>query len=421
MSLNKLVKNIFLNTISVAVVRVANVISIMYFSRGAKPEEFNGYTISYNLMMTIVAYSILGFGTYTVNYVSKNKNPDNRAKFIAACFSIVSLISLIACLFLALFHKLIGYGLYHKTYLSSWFLFSSILIFLYSVFNYSIAVHQAKENFKFIAKIQILFGVSTLIFQVILFHFYGMYGVMGALYITITVSILISLAKIIRSEHFIFKSSFSCDIKYFLNLIKSAFPYAISVLLVMPANNIAQIYVSRVSNDIDLSTYQISLYWQNIFMFFASAIASVLLPYINNIKEGSLSLRGMVFGLLSFNFLMILGFFIVYYISPYISSFYGGDLLVDKNFLIYPYIFFFFSANSMYLGQWLISFNLLKISVLLNSIWLVIFCLMIMLPNKLHFVDVGYHYAYVSFYIAYMIQACAIFSVVYQKMRLRNV
>ncbi|MGI2197944.1 hypothetical protein ACRN91_20550 [Shewanella baltica] len=404
MSKKQFLKNISYNTVSLASVRIINVILMMYFSRYASIESFSSYGVAYNLFFSLSSLCIFGFGTSILDFISKNKplNSISIEDYIKSTVIIVSSISILVSTVVFLYSEKLAFEVYNNVNFSKWFRYSSFLIFIFSLYNIGLSFLQGLLEFKLIAKIQISMGLLTALLQLILFNYYSMDGVFFALILSSFLLCLITYSIIIKKLK---NSVLIVSLRSLYFVFHHSIPFSLSVIFVIPAAWIANIYISRNSGELELSIFQVSSYWQNIFMFIASSLSVVILSHLNNsdVTNSPERMRKFFQGLLVINLINFIGFFIVYFISDYIILGYAESLQNEKLLIILPYMFFAFSFNSMYLGQWVIASNLFKLSVLTNLIWLISYLSGVLFFDSYLDIDT-YKIVYLSFYFSYSIQ-----------------
>lgn len=395
--LKRFLSDLAFNTFAVAFVRFTNVVLLMYFSHKASVVDYAAFGLVFNYISILAGVSVLGVGSYYINNISSGEIVDVKIGmlYVAVSSSILMLISL-------MFSKYISSYIYEQAHLANWIEISAILIFLYAMYNFSISIHQGYARYSLVAKLQIIFGLLTAVLQITLFE---MHGMIGLIY-----SLIASLLIVCNVSYFLIIKAFSEPIKLKSNnfylracsFLKSITPYSLSTILVLPATIIAQVFVSRQSSDIELATYQVELYWQNIFVFFSSTISVVILTYINKLtvaKEIKLKkIKQSVFLIL---LVLISILFIVYVVSPFVCSLYG-DVIDNEYFLVFPFAFFSLSFVAMYLGQWIYHLKMLNFSVISNVLWLVTFLASLAVFKGM--ANSPYEAVYISFFFAYIVQ-----------------
>ncbi|MBN8153595.1 hypothetical protein J0J30_05995 [Vibrio vulnificus] len=398
--LKKFLSDLAFNTFAVAFLRITNVVLLMYFSHEASVIDYASFGLVFNYISVLAGVSVLGIGSYYINNISSGEVVDLKIGLLY-----VALSSIILMTISLIFSRTISIDVYGQERLAEWIDISSVLIFLYAMYNFSISLHQGHARYSLVAKLQVFFGVLTAVLQIILFEIHGMIGLIYALIASLLIVGNISYYLIIKSFEEANKGKICRLNLRICSFLKSIAPYSVSTILVLPATIVAQVFVSRYSSDIELATYQVALYWQNIFVFFSATISVVILTNINKLNENKKSKSNRIkYSLIVISIFLIIFLLFVYFLSPFIYSLYG-NVVDSERFLVFPFVFFALSFISMYLGQWIYHLKMLNFSVVSNLLWLISFLISLsILRINLDVIGTPYEAVYISFFFAYIVQ-----------------
>lgn len=315
-------------------------ITSLFIAKYLKPEIFGIYG-ALLLIMNYSQYSHLGINSAFTKkasyYISKedtksfSKLKNNVFTTIIGIVLFLGAIMYIASIFLQeKYSELIIGGLR----------FMILLVMIQQIYFFYTLYVRAEKRFSTINMMNILHAAFKLLSVVVCMYFWGLYGVLIAIFLTHVISVLYIQAK----EKYAF--SFEFDFKYVISLIRFGFPFYIFQFLYIILPSIDKLMVITFFSSTDVGYYSLASLVLEFVLLIPFSFVYVLLPYqiekfsrdgaakVRPILKKALSLISLGLPIVIGTGIILIEPFINMFIPDYIPAIYLVQILLLASFFL---------------------------------------------------------------------------------------
>ncbi|MBQ7854229.1 MAG: oligosaccharide flippase family protein [Muribaculaceae bacterium] len=342
--------------------------------------EYGQLSIIRSTIQTFISLSAFGIGTTATKFISqyKDSNPLELVKVYIIANSFVFLIATLAAILIVCFAGWIANDMLGAPFLINDIKIAGIIIFFSLINGAQVGTLSGFEDFKRIAKSNVIIGCCELVLLSLGAYFFGVRGAILGFGSTYCVAYLYNSYYIRRhldrypiKVKEIVKQIRLSDYRIIYNF---SLPIALTSWIGMPALWYAKTYLINNSSFEAMAVYDIADQWREQVLFFPAMIAQVLLPVLSNTiakKETENTIKAIKVNLKLNGGITIIVAVIISLISPFIMSMYGAEY---TNF--YPLIMLAFAGvmNSIsnVCGAYIFSSNRAWSVLKYNAMWAIV-------------------------------------------------
>tara|TARA_B100000795_G_C22796185_1_gene439429 strand:- start:1508 stop:2743 length:1236 start_codon:yes stop_codon:yes gene_type:complete len=326
------------------VTKVIGFLIIIIISRTLTVDEFGDFELLSTFFLLTLDFSDFGTSVSLVDYISKNKS--RRYEILSTILIFKILIVLTLGLFVLVLAEEITLFIFNDTSYLNIILLIPLGVFINSILNLLFAFLQSIENFKDLAKYQIIISIIKILLIITLVYFFNE----PSLIYLISIIIFTPLAVLVPLIFNNLKVYTFFEKKIILDVYKVGLWIFISSILVMFTIRIDIFMIEKLSDDLNgVGYFALALKINTLFVLFINSISSVILPRINEfIQENSINdYRKMLYKL---KWILILVLLIIVISMPIlINGFFGekyNNSILSAQILTIS-IFFSFYASTL--------------------------------------------------------------------------
>lgn len=326
------------------VTKVIGFLIIIIISRTLTVDEFGDFELLSTFFLLTLDFSDFGTSVSLVDYISKNKS--RRYEILSTILIFKILIVLTLGLFVLVLAEEITLFIFNDTSYLNIILLLPLGVFINSILNLLFAFLQSIENFKDLAKYQIIISIIKILLIITLVYFFNE----PSLIYLISIIIFTPLAVLVPLIFNNLKVYTFFEKKIILDVYKVGLWIFISSILVMFTIRIDIFMIEKLSDDLNgVGYFALALKINTLFVLFINSISSVILPRINEfIQENSINdYRKMLYKL---KWILILVLLIIVISMPIlINGFFGekyNNSILSAQILTIS-IFFSFYASTL--------------------------------------------------------------------------
>lgn len=302
---------------------------------------YGEYGVVKTTMFYIASFSTLGLGFTATRFVAKYKDVDDGLLkgSIYSSLSITAVSSLVLCLLLLVFAKPLAVYL-DEPRLEIPFRFLGVIIISRAMSTTTGAVLGGIKNFKAAGVNNIVSGACMLILGSGFTYLWGLNGSLIALLTSQAILFLLNLGAIYKSS--LYKLRLVVRKKVTAPILNFTFPVALQELSYSLSQWGVILILTKFCSMGEVGLYTAAAQWNTIILFMPSLLSNVVLSYLSGSETAKKQQRLLRLMLLVNFFATLVPFFLVYFCSDYIISFYGSTFVEMKdvmNILVFSTIF----------------------------------------------------------------------------------
>lgn len=292
-------------------------------------ELYGEYGTIKNTLLMIAIFSSMGLGYSATKFIAESRSRGENSRIICThriASTITFIVSSIIAILVFIFAEQISLWL-EASQLVTALRISSIAI----IFN-AINTTQAGELAGFGAYRRLAInnaysGIFTFILSVALAYFYGFYGAITALTISLIFNALLNYISI-RKCLSDYDTKAIIEHSYTKEIILFSLPIALQEGLYSITNWLGIFILIKLSGYVELGLYSAAMQWMSVILFIPGALRNVALSHLSattndNKRNHSILVRLMLINLAS----TLIPFFIIYLLSGFIENFYGDSFI----------------------------------------------------------------------------------------------
>ena len=335
-------KGTLIYTIGNVIGSLAVLLLLIILARLLNPPDFGLYAIA------IAFYNILSghfvFGTVMRKDIPQTKDTHKIAELISNGYAVALIISIAVALVAFLCSNYIAIAIYHNASLSGSLQLASLLVFLYALFNLTLAILVAIDKVKEGTLIYLLYAFIQLITSVgLVLAGYGIFGALVGLGIGLIIPSIIGLILIARHIRSEFVKPTKGIAKHLINF---SVPVLVSNLATYVPPNLAILLLGVYSSSLIVGNYNAAFRFGNFVSVILVSISFVLLPaFAKAFSEKDLHSKiGKIYNSSIYYSLLLLLPVVIYVVSVSRPLLY---LLFSSQYSLAPFYFIVIVLGSM--------------------------------------------------------------------------
>lgn len=288
---------VFVGTIvSKAVVFLATVCIARILSK----EAYGELSIIRSTIQLFVSLSGFGIGATATKFIAeyRKNNPQKTINTYLVANIFVWIMAILACLILMFFSSSIAIGRLYQEELVLQFRIAGIILFFTLLNGAQTGTLSGFEDFKRIAKCNVIMGLSEIVFLCIGAYFWGLTGAVIGFGLTYCVGWIYNSVGIWRhllAFHIsILGELKKIRLKDFKILYTFSLPLAVVSWIHMLTYWWMKTAVAGNSSFENMANYDVAEQWKNLILMIPSMIASVILPILSNINANLRDRRNVI-------------------------------------------------------------------------------------------------------------------------------
>ena len=273
----KAAKSTLIYTVGNIIGSAAVLLLLIILARLLKPEDFGVYAIAVAFYMLLSIGAHFGMGTALRKELPQVLNNKRKvAELISSSYAIALIVALAIAIVAMVLSNAIAVYVYHNSGIASTLILASSLVFLYALFNLTLAILIAIEKVRYGTMIYLMYAFVQLFAATALVLLgYGVFGAMVGLGIGLLVSSFVGLYKIYRYIDGKFARPSKSTVKHLMGF---SAPVVASNIAVQGPPNLAILLLGVYVTTIIVGNYNAAFRFGNFVNVFLVANAFVLLP-----------------------------------------------------------------------------------------------------------------------------------------------
>ncbi len=399
-------RNLRFSTIGGVVSKLVTLLMYIILSRILKPEMFGTMSVVISPVLFVGAVASIGLPVAFSKLIPEYRLLDNiNLNRILSGFIWIGVVSaFVFSIFFYILSDWLAEIIYSDSSLGNYFKIMSIYLFSISINSIQIGLLSGFEDFKNVARLNIINSLVSSFFVLTFAYFFLVNGAFIGFCISGILAILIN-------NLFLKKSLLSNGIKlistnFFVDrsiICKFLVPMFISTLIVAPLNSIANYFLLKGQNTYtDVAAFNLAFQWYNAVLFLPSLFATVILPiltrsfYSSDVERR----RKILYNLLLNGLIALCLSLLVYLSSDFLVEIYGKEFTMFSSILSILLVNAVIVSCVAALGQVLISTGRVWISLGLNLVWIGLFIHFCYLLATRGFGSMGVAYSFLFSYIS---------------------
>lgn len=325
-----------------------SLLSVMLIARILGKDLYGEYGVISN---TVISLTILG--SFGLSYTSTKFVAELSAKKKNLLYVVITnlqkmtiyftLILSVGCFFLS---ELIANDILKEPKLSLLLKLSSSYIVFNGISRTQIGVLAGLKQFKNLAKINGIIGLSSIVFSVILSNYFSIIGSVIALILIQVLNCVLNF-RLINSLVEKNKSSHTVSTK---EILKFSFPVALQEAFYAILTWCFSLVLVRHSDIGEVGLYSAAAYWSALILFIPGILRNVILSHMSTNLDDSKKHNNILKTVLLINFIItFVVSIIIYFLSDYIILIYGDNFVQLKNVLnVSVFTTIFISISNVY-------------------------------------------------------------------------
>ncbi len=347
---NQLIKDSFWSLLGNVMAKGLALVTGILVARFLGKDIYGEYGIIKNTIMAISVFSTFGLGYTATKYVAeyKNKNPQLIPVFLKYTTKITLMFSGVMALMVMMFANYIANEVLEAPQLNMALRLLAILIVFNAISITQIGVLAGFCEFKKLARINTIIGITTFIVSVSLTYFYKFNGALLSLLI---VQILNCILNYLVVRKNVDKRLAKKSQKPILNeILKFSTPVALQEALYATTQWLCTLLLIKYASFGELGLYMAAMHWNSVILFIPGILRNVVLSHLSNLVEDRVKFLDTVKITILINLLVTLTLsIIVFLFGNDISNFYGISFKgLEKKISIASVIAIFASISNVY-------------------------------------------------------------------------
>jgi len=327
LSSNSLVQNSFYPMLSTAIMAGLGFLFWMFVARLFTESEVGLAATLISVMSSVATFSLLGFDTATIRYLSQEKNKDaNISTGILVLSSAAAILSLLFVLLVGIITPDLAF-LFENTTLSILF----ITFVAFSTINgYTDAIFLAYRKTKYTLIINTAFSACKVVFP-FFFVPYGVFGIFASAALAQTVGFVLSIYTLIR--HFSYRPVFVIDTTVVRNVWKySAGNYFADIFTFLPAAIIPILITNRINAENTAYYYIVMMIVGLLYVIPSSSMRALFAEGSHDMSTVS---KNICNALKTTFFFLVPAMFILFLFGRYLLVIFGANYMESGLTLLY--------------------------------------------------------------------------------------
>lgn len=397
----KLINGMAWNVIGIVLSKAFIMIASIITARILGADKNGEFSIINNTIIMFSTFAGLGLGTTATRFVAeykiKNKEKCGRIIGVTYLFGFVS--GCLMAIVLLISAPWLATEQLNASHLESGLRLASVLLVANTINTIQISVLSGFEDFKSIGKLSIIQGVISFPILILSTQLYEVNGlILGNIIISLIMVILYAIKNNNIKKNFEVFIDIRVTSKELHILWKFSLPSMLSNVMVGPIIWIGNTFITSTANGyFELGIFNAANQWRNLLIFIPTAIGNVILPVIiANRREKHLERINILLG-----WVIVITIAIPLLTFPELITFLYGNEYMGKSFNISILMVILTSCILSYrqgISRNIISKNLMWWGFLDNSIWGIIFILVVWFLRDLGAIGLS-----ISYVVAYII------------------
>lgn len=285
-------------------------------------EIYGEYGMIKNTLFQIAVFSTLGLGYTGTRFISKYLNDEKEyvRSYICIIYKITLIVSgLLALCTFVFSQQIANYLEVPETSLA--FKFTAFIIVANAFVTAQIGILSGFKDFKVVAKNNTWAGIVTFVTSVLFTYFWGLYGALIALLLSMVFNATINGISI-RKKTIDFPDTKKVSSHKYKEIIAFSIPIALQESLYSIVAWCLSVIIIKFSDYGELGLYQAAAQWSSIVLFIPGVLKNVILSYFSSTTDTKKMRKIM----LTINFCAtFIPFLIISVFASYISEIYGSS------------------------------------------------------------------------------------------------
>lgn len=285
-------------------------------------ELYGEYGFVKSTMFQFAAFSTLGLGYTSTKFVAEYKSKDaSQVKpIINASIKITTIASCIIALLIIFFAKPLASYL-NQPSMSLALQILGFIVIIRALNTTQFGVLAGFGNFKIIAKINGISGVTLFALSIPLTFFFSLEGSLAALAVSQIICVLLNHSAINR---FYQTLPLAANTKYVWKLTRFSLPVAMQELTYALSQWLGVFIITKCSSFGEVGLYTASTIWTAVIMIIPSFLSDVILSHLSACTNDTIAQNRKIKQMLLVNFMCTaVPFIFIFLFSPFIVSLYG--------------------------------------------------------------------------------------------------
>ncbi|MDU1905731.1 MAG: oligosaccharide flippase family protein [Dysgonomonas sp.] len=304
---------------------------------------YGEYGMIKSTLMNIAIFSTFGLGYTATKFIAESKlnNKEKIREIVSLVITITLAVSSLLSLLLFIFSQEVA------VYLNAPHLSLSLKIFAVTiVFNalttVQIGILAGFNEFKIIAKNNVIVGVSTFLLTIPLTYFWNIEGALFALLLSYIINCILNNVAVRKSLNLYPTKSSTSQVS-----VKSLFSFSLPIALQEALYSITSwVYILllvKFSDYGEVGIYSVAIQWSSVILFIPAVLRNVTLSHLSGTNKNQ-EQHNRVFRTMMFVTILstLIPVFLVFLFSGFISKFYGASfdtLKIVLNISVFTTIF----------------------------------------------------------------------------------
>lgn len=288
---------------------------------------YGEYGIILNALMSIAIFSTFGLGYTATKFVAENKknNPEYIGAILRYSRNITLTLSGVMAIGLFFSSSYIAFSVFEAPHLANSLRLVAVWIIFNAVTTTQVGVLSGFGDFKGMARVNTIVGISTFIFSIILTYYWLLNGALIAFLFTQILNWWLNFRLVNRNLSGL-KNSTALEKPLLKEILKFSFPVALQEALYSLTSWFTVLLLVKLSTYGELGLYSAAMQWNAIILFIPGILRNVILSHLSEANNNEQRFNRVLKITLLFNFIMtFIPFLFVLTFSSLISNFYGSS------------------------------------------------------------------------------------------------
>ena len=338
----KAAKGSMIYTVGNIIGSFAVLLLLIILARLMNPTDFGIYAIAIALYNLLAGHFV--FGTVARKDIPQMKDKKKIGSFISNCYIVSLLIGAAVAIAAMLLSSFIATYFYHSAAMTGTLMAASALVFLYVLFNLTLAVLIALDKTKQGTVMYLLYSfIQLLAATALVLEGYGVFGALVGLGIGLIIPSLIGICIIAKEVEYKFSGPSGEEIRHILGF---STPVLVSNVAFFAPPNIAILLLGVYETSLVVGNYNAAFRFGNFVSVILVSISFVLLPSFSKaFSDKDLSLKiGNIYNSSVYYTLLLLLPIVVYVVSVAHPLLY---LLFTNKYVMAPFYFVVIALGSV--------------------------------------------------------------------------
>ncbi|WP_299581767.1 oligosaccharide flippase family protein [uncultured Sunxiuqinia sp.] len=288
-------------------------------------DTFGEYGIIRNTLMSIAIFSTFGLGYTATKYVAeyKNSHPEFLRAILRYARNITLLVSGTMAVGLFFGAAYVADTVLEASHLSNPLRLVAVWIVFNAVTTTQIGVLAGFGDFKGMARVNTIVGITTFVLSLALTYFWQLNGALAALLLTQILNWWLNYRLVNRNLP-TQENTVDMEKPLLREILNFSFPVALQEAFYSLTSWLTSLILIKLSTYGELGLYSAAMQWNAIILFIPGILRNVILSHLAEANNNEHRHSRVMKITLLFNFVMtFIPFLIVFLFSDFIASFYG--------------------------------------------------------------------------------------------------